>query len=124
MSNYSQKIGKWGEKEAREYLLKKGYHILFNNWRAERGDIDIIALHNKCLVFVEVKGGSSAKYGSPELRITNNKKRQLRKLAILFLSGNDVKEIDFEHCRFDVVVVDGHQSKYEIRHYENAFIVS
>ncbi|UCF65746.1 MAG: YraN family protein [bacterium] len=124
MSHYSQKIGKWGEKEAEAYLSEKGYHILFKNWRAERGDIDIIALNNNCLVFVEVKGGSSAKYGPPELRLTNNKKRQMRKLATLFLAGTEALDIEYEFCRFDVVVIDGHQNKFEIRHYENAFLVS
>jgi len=121
MTDYARKIGKWGEKEATIYLKEKGYHILFNNWRAERGDIDIIALDKECLVFVEVKGGSSERYGPPELRVTKNKQKQLKKLASIFLSGDEVNKIDFEHCRFDVVIVDGYQNKYTVRHYENAF---
>lgn len=121
MTDYSQKIGKWGEEEATQYLKDQGFHILYNNWRAERGDIDIVALDNDCLVFVEVKGGSSERYGPPELRVTKNKQRQLKKLASIFLSGDEVNDIDFELCRFDVVIVDGFQNKYSIRHYENAF---
>jgi putative endonuclease len=103
-----------------KYLKVKGFQILFNNWRAERGDIDIIALDKDCLVFIEVKGGSSAKYGPPELRVTKNKQRQLKKLASIFLSGQEVNQIDFEMCRFDVVIIDGYQNKFDIRHYENA----
>jgi putative endonuclease len=121
MTDHSQKIGKWGEEEATQYLTDKGFSILYNNWRAERGDIDIVALDKDCLVFVEVKGGSSEKFGPPELRVTKNKQRQLKKLASIFLSGDEVKDIDFELCRFDVVIVDGYQNKYSIRHYENAF---
>jgi putative endonuclease len=121
MTDHNRKIGKWGEEEATRYLKEKDYQILFNNWRAERGDIDIIAIDKDCLVFVEVKGGFSEKYGPPELRVTKNKQMQLKKLASIFLSGDEVKEIDFEICRFDVVIIDGHQNKFDIRHYENAF---
>ena len=124
MGHQSYQLGQWGEKEAAEYLAEKGYRILFTNWRAERGDIDIIALYRQCLIFIEVKGGSSTKYGPPELRITNHKKRQLTKLANLFLASKEVKNIEFEYCRFDVMVLDGHQNNYEIRHYENAFSLS
>jgi putative endonuclease len=121
MANQRQKIGKWGEEEATQYLKDKGFQILHNNWRAERGDIDIVALDKDCLVFVEVKGGSSERYGPPELRVTKNKQSQLKKLASIFLSGDEVNHIDFELCRFDVVIVDGFQNKFNIRHYENAF---
>ena len=62
MTDNTREIGKWGEEEATIYLKDKGYSLLFNNWRAERGDIDIIALDKDCLVFVEVKGGFSETY--------------------------------------------------------------
>lgn len=113
--------GKWGEDIAAEFLQKKGYRILFRNWRAERGDIDIVALDGKCVVFVEVKGGSSEKFGPPELRITPGKKRQLYKLGWLFLQKASEYHIDNDSYRFDVVIVDGHPGKYQIRHYRHAF---
>jgi putative endonuclease len=114
-------IGQWAETIAANYLTEKGYQILFTNWRAERGDIDIIARDDGYLVFIEVKGGSSVVYGPPELRITESKKRQIYKLALLFLAQNDDSDLEFENHRFDVVVVDGNENKFSIRHYENAF---
>ncbi|MEJ2049581.1 MAG: YraN family protein [Calditrichota bacterium] len=113
--------GKWGETIAREYLEKKNYKIISTNWRAERGDIDIIAIDNSCLVFVEVKSGYTEKFGPPELRITHGKKRQLYKLASLFLEKMQDSEIKNDSYRFDAVIVDGYPDNFKIRHYENAF---
>jgi putative endonuclease len=121
MKKSSLDKGRWAEEVAASYLKKKSYQIIFKNWRAERGDIDIIALKHKCLVFVEVKGGSTQLYGPPELRITHSKKRQLYKLANLFLQKAEEYSLNNEDYRFDVVVIDGHPNKYEIRHYQNAF---
>ena len=114
-------FGKWGEDVAVEYLKKKGFTLLYRNWRAERGEIDIIARDGGYVVFVEVKTGSSEKYGPPELRLTPGKKRQLIKVASLFICQAEEKREDCEGYRFDVVVVDGHRQKYQVRHYENAF---
>ena len=53
MSN--KKIGNDGEKRAADYLTENGYKILFKNWRLSGGEIDIIAIKDDVLVFVEVK---------------------------------------------------------------------
>jgi putative endonuclease len=121
MQKSSKQKGGWGEDLAAEYLLNKSYKILFRNWKAERGDIDIIALDGNYIVFVEVKTGFSTLYGPPELRITQSKKRQLYKLASIFVAEAHKYKLDDHDYRFDVVVVDGNQKNFEIRHYENAF---
>jgi len=123
MQQSTAEIGKWVEDIAAQFLESKNYQILFRNWRAGRGDIDIIALADNFIVFVEVKGGSSKLFGAPELRITPAKKRQLYKLASLFLTEVENYHIPHDHYRFDVVIVDGNPSKYDIRHYENAFYI-
>ena len=43
MSDYRRKLGTAGEDEATAFLEKAGYRILERNFRAERGEIDIIA---------------------------------------------------------------------------------
>lgn len=62
-----------GENAACDYLLKKGYKILERNFRKGYGEIDIIALDKKTLVFVEVKTRSSAKFGTPFEAISPSK---------------------------------------------------
>lgn len=121
MSSNKTNKGKWGEEIAVQYLNKKGFQILFRNWRAERGDIDIIALDGNCLTFVEVKAGTTELYGPPELKITKSKKKQLYKLASLFLQQANNYQVQTNSYRFDVVIIDGTPHKYKVRHYPNAF---
>lgn len=49
------KIGTLGEDIACVFLSHKGYQILQRNFKARYGELDIIALDGKALVFIEVK---------------------------------------------------------------------
>jgi len=118
MAKDKKAFGDWGEDIAVKYLQKKGFIILHRNFRAERGEIDIIAREEDCIVFVEVKTGNSDKFGPPEERISQSKRRQLYKIANAFIQNNPMADVDY---RFDAVIVDGTPNKHEIRYYENAF---
>ena len=50
-----RKVGTDYEKQAAEYLKKKGLKILEQNFYCRMGEIDIIAKDREYLVFVEVK---------------------------------------------------------------------
>ena len=52
-------LGKKGEDMAEAYLLQIGYQVLHRNWRHSHYEIDIIAIKNEVLHFVEVKLRSS-----------------------------------------------------------------
>ena len=54
-----------GEKLARDFLRKRGYRILETNYRCPQGEIDIVAWHKDCLVFIEVRTKKSREFGSP-----------------------------------------------------------
>jgi putative endonuclease len=70
-----------GEKLARNFLKERGYHIWETNYRCPEGEIDIIAQHKDCLVFVEVRTKRSLEFGSPEESITLTKRERLRTVA-------------------------------------------
>ena len=70
-----------GEKLARDFLKKRGYHILETNYRCPEGEIDIIARHKDSLVFIEVRTKTSLEFGSPEESITAAKSERLRTVA-------------------------------------------
>ena len=65
--------GKVGEEIATKYLLDKGYEILERNYRFGKLELDIIAVRDNILVFVEVKARKSARYGYPESSVTKAK---------------------------------------------------
>ena len=61
-------IGLRGEQEAVRYLRKRGYKIIAHRDRILRGDIDIVALDKRAVVFVEVRSKTSAEHGHPARR--------------------------------------------------------
>jgi len=77
-----------GEKIARDFLKKRGYHILETNYRCPRGEIDIIARHKDYLVFIEVRTKRSLDFGSPEESITWVKKERLKTTALQYLQSH------------------------------------
>lgn len=115
----SHALGKLGEKIALRYLEAKKYKILARNFRLFRGEIDIIALDQNALVFVEVKTRKSTDFGLPEESVTPSKQEQIKKIAQGFLTKNNLIETE---CRFDVVSLIQNEGKgFSIRHIQNAF---
>ena len=74
-------IARVGEDLAASFLQKKGYKIIERNFRKGYGEIDIIAVKNGILIFVEVKTRTSNNFGSPFEAITPWKLKSLVKTA-------------------------------------------
>ncbi len=76
--------GNWGERLAEQHLQNKGYRIIARNFKKRYGEIDLIALHNQTLIFVEVKTRWNQSHGTPEEAITPWKIKTLVKTAHYF----------------------------------------
>ena len=76
----NKETGKLGEDIAVHYLKQNGYVILDRNFECRQGEIDIITLDEKEIVFVEVKTRTSNKYGAPSEAV-NKIKQKKRKTA-------------------------------------------
>jgi putative endonuclease len=82
-----QRIGKYGEMLALEYLERKGYSILGTNVHSRFGEIDIIALSpEQVLVFCEVKTRTNNAYESPERAIDVRKLQKMWKTMKIYLA--------------------------------------
>jgi len=79
------KLGVEGEKMAEQWLKTKGYDILHRNWRYSYYEIDIIAMKNNVLCFVEVKARKSSSFGFPEESVTRKKFKRLQRAADEYL---------------------------------------
>lgn len=110
-----QRVGRWGEQAAAEYLEKRGYVILARNFRAERGEVDIIAREGDALVFVEVKARSSNRYGYPEYSVSPKKRLHLLSAAEKYI----LEHPEFRTWRVDVIAVEGETGLPKITHFEN-----
>lgn len=114
-----KEIGFLGEEIATDFLKQKGYRILERNVRIGRGEIDLIALDGETLVFVEVKTRKGFGFGHPSESVTYRKRRQLSKLALLYLQRRGISDVS---CRFDIIsVLLTSQGEAKVEHIENAF---
>lgn len=73
--------GHKAEAAARVYLEMRGYHILEQNYRRARCEIDIVAKKDNCIYFVEVKYRATDKQGGGLEYITPTKLKQMHYAA-------------------------------------------
>ncbi len=119
MSKSRINLGKRGEDLATVYLIEKGFQIVVRNYRQKSGEVDIIAIDKKTLVFIEVKTRSSLLFGQPFEAVTTNKQAQLRRIALDYMTRNKIKN---QAARFDVVSILIEKNKNpEIEHLQNCF---
>lgn len=120
MSRSLPNIAKIGERLASEHLKAQGYQILVENYRFQRGEIDIIAKLEERIVFVEVKTRRSLKFGLPQYAVTVQKQRQISKIALAYLQSQDLLD---SPCRFDVIAIhlSPHSELLRLQQFESAF---
>ena len=117
MKKYNLEIGYLGENIAKDYLEKKGYFIVDQNYKNKYAEIDLIARHKDNLVFVEVKTRIGEQFGIPEDAINRDKLRRLIRNAQVYMMRKNY-DMDF---RIDAVCIVLNEDKQPIRvdHYEN-----
>lgn len=99
----SRSLGKIGEEVAILELRKKDYRIIEQNFSTVRGEIDIIAVTGRILVFIEVKTRTSDAFGSPSESIDLDKASRIRKAASCYLTKmNAAGTLGF---RFDIMAI-------------------
>lgn len=117
MTTWSRaEIGALGEQLAVEHLTSLGLDVLDRNWRCRYGELDVIAADasTRTVVFVEVKTRTTDRFGGVQEAVTPDKVRRLRRLAGLWLAGQDGR---WAGVRIDVVGVRiGRQRTPEITH--------
>jgi putative endonuclease len=110
-----RETGILGEKIAGEFLKKRGYQIIEANYRCPEGEIDLVARHKDCLVFIEVRTKRSLAFGTPEESITAAKKARLKNIVAYYQQTHDALP---QVCRIDVVAVEldrrGRPSRIEL----------
>ncbi len=123
------KTGKIGEKAAARHLVEKGYKIVEKNCRLPFAEIDIVARHEKTLIFVEVKTINTKQpgrrnYWNPEDNVTSRKCLALKRAALyyanrVFERGGVVSDI-----RIDVIAIRLQGGgRATLRHYQNALSI-
>ena len=121
MLNRQQQFGKKSERLAEEFLKRTGYRILETNYRSKMGEIDIIAMEKRTIVFVEVKARNTNRFGSPKGAVTPAKQRKISMAALDYLKRSGQTGAS---ARFDVVSIDTASGKIDIEVVKNAFALA
>jgi putative endonuclease len=117
------KQGKDAEAACCSYLKGQGLKLVDKNFAGRHGEIDIIMLDKKMLVFVEVRFRKNDNFGGGLESITIAKQLKLRKTAELYLQQNT----QHKNARFDVVSMSknnqtsGSKQQYNFDWITNAF---
>jgi putative endonuclease len=128
MTYTRQRTGRLAEARAAEHLALAGHHILERNARTRFGELDLVTLDRRALVFVEVKAvraGSRVGPERPVLWVTPRKQAQVRRLATTWMaerreSGSVPR---YAQIRFDAigVILGPRDEVVDLEHLEAAF---
>ncbi len=96
-------VGRQAERCAYRYLVNRGLTPVARNFRSRGGEIDLIMLHDACLVFIEVRYRRATHFTAPAPTIDRRKRRKIVATAAMFVA----REPHFADrtMRFDVVAI-------------------
>jgi putative endonuclease len=119
--------GELGERIAEEHLAHRGYSILARNFRTRYGELDLIAVDDRSLVFCEVKtriAGTRRGPDGPLDAIGPRKRDRLRRMATQWLAetsnGSRPRPPDIRFDAIGVMLTPGGRL-LALEHLENAF---
>lgn len=114
-------LGRWGETQTADWLRARGWRIIAAGWRCRFGEIDLIAVNDKYIIFTEVKLRKSAAFAPARAFVDRGKRERVRTSAQLYLQEHPTEL----QPRFDVAEVyapEGTATRMpEINYIEDAF---
>ncbi len=113
-----QHISKLGEDLACEFLVKNGFKIHARNFKCKLGEIDIVAIKNKVVHFVEVKTRTTTIFGDPENSVTAKKQKRIILTSKIYSKYKNLENFNFQ---FDVISILSPLISKKIQFFENAF---
>jgi putative endonuclease len=120
-----QRTGRIAEDLVARCLAESGWRILERNARTRYGELDLVALDGRALVFVEVKGAREGAAFGPErpiLGVDWRKQLRIRRLATAWMAERRDVPPDKE-IRFDAigVTLDRADRAVDVEHIKGAF---
>jgi putative endonuclease len=113
-------FGTRSERAAARFLRRLGYRIVARNYSCPHGELDLVALDGRCLVFVEVRSTGGEDAERPAASVDETKQRRLTRLALYYLQEHRLLDCA---ARFDVLALSWPQQQRRPRivHYRQAF---
>ena len=115
----SGSVGRQAEKLALDHLKAQGLDEITRNFRCRMGEIDLVMMHDDCLVFAEVRFRNQNSYASAAGSVDHHKQRKIIRTAAAFLGRHP----QYSNCsvRFDVIGLDKSGDQTSLRWIRDAF---
>ena len=111
-TDISSDVGNFGEKAAAGYLARHGFQLVMSNFKAPvgrnrkgvqvTGEIDLIALDDQTICFIEVKTRSSDEFAAPLSAVDVRKQRQITRTARIY---RKIFGLHNSRFRYDVISI-------------------
>ncbi len=86
--NQRGRVGREGEALAADFLSAQGFTMIARNWRCRMGELDLIAVRDGRLHFVEVKARRNQRFGYPEEAVSRTKRQRWFRAIELWLQSH------------------------------------
>jgi putative endonuclease len=110
-------IGALAEQRAVDLLEREGYEIVVRNYRCDAGELDIVAVEDDVMVFVEVRSRADDEHGGPVESVNRRKQAKVTRVAGVYLA---LENPPYDEFRFDVVTITGANHE-EVELYRDAW---
>jgi putative endonuclease len=118
----AQALGALGERIAARWLVRDGWQVVDRRWRSGRRDLDLVAIRENVVAFVEVKTRRSTWSGGPVEAVNWRKQRELTRSAQAWIDQRGVLLAPQPAVfRFDVVGVVASRDGVGVCHVTAAF---
>jgi len=100
-----QRLGKFGEDLACQFLIRHDYIIVERNYHTQDGEIDIVATKSGEFYFIEVKTRSTLNSGYPEESFDEIKKQRFELAVADYLDKKDLLIDSWQMGLISIVLV-------------------
>jgi putative endonuclease len=116
-ASHTRGRGLAAERDGIAWLRRQGLTVLEHNVHFRAGELDVVALEDDTLCFIEIKARASDRFGSAVEAITPHKQRQIAAAAKLYLATHPWDG----PCRFDVLAMDAEAGGWRYTYLRDAF---
>jgi putative endonuclease len=113
-------FGTRSERAAARYLRARGLRVVARNWTCPYGELDLVAVEGRTVVFVEVRSTGTDDPARPAASVDGAKQDRLTRLALCFLQKHGLLG---QAARFDVLAISWPPGRREpvVVHHRQAF---
>ena len=103
------------------YLRKHDFIILDTGWKCNFGEVDIVAMEDGCLTFIEVNE-VKGEFKADAKKVSNKKRAKYENIACAYLISHDFSDLPM---RFDIIEIKKlDKDRCMVGHHVNAFGVA